>query len=199
MSVVSRHASNPDSLYWQAVKRIFCYLKGNIQFQLTFRGPLQALSEYSDADWTGDHDTRRSISSFIFNIGSGAISWSAKRQPTVALSSCEVEYIGQTQATKEAIWLKLLLTQLNSSSEDKRVHAVIIYCDNQGAITLDKNPEFHTRRKHINIQWNYQRERIEDGSVEFRYLPTEEQIADGLTKALKREKFLIFRRDLGLE
>ena len=198
VSVVSRHASNPDSLHWQAVKRILRYLKGSLKLQLTFRGPLQVLSGYSDADWAGDHDTRRSTSGFVFNIGSGAISWSAKRQPTVALSSCEAEYMGQTQATKEAIWLKSLLAQLDSSLA-KGVHAVIIHCDNQGAIALAKNPESHARSKHIDIQWHYQRERIEDGSVEFRYIPTEEQIADGLTKALTREKFLIFRRALGLE
>lgn len=84
-------------------------------------------------------------------------------------------------------------------SADKGVHAVIIHCDNQGAIALAKNPESHARSKQIDIQWHYQRERIEDGSVEFRYIPTEEQIADGLTKALTKEKFLIFRRALGLE
>ena len=93
VSVVSRHASNLNSLHWQAVKRIFRYLKGSLQLQLTFRGLLQVLFGFSDADWAGDHDTRRSTSGFVFNIGSGAISWSSKRQPTVALSSCEAEYM----------------------------------------------------------------------------------------------------------
>ena len=73
VSVVSQYTSNPDCLYWQAVKYIFRYLKRSIQLQLTFRGPLQALSGYSDADWAGDHDTRQSIYGFIFNIGSDAI------------------------------------------------------------------------------------------------------------------------------
>ena len=77
--------------------------------------------------------------------------------------------------------------------------AVIIYCDNQGAIALAKNPESHARSKHIDIQWHYQREKIEDGSIEFKFIQTEQQIADGLTKALTKEKFLIFRRALGLE
>ena len=198
MSVVSRNASNPDFLHWQAVKRIFRYLKGSLKLQLTFRGPLQVLSGYSDADLAGDHDTRRSTSGFVFNIGSGAISWSSKRQPTVALSSCEAEYMGQTQAAKEAIWLKSLLAQLDSSSA-KGVYAVIIHCNNQGAIALATNPESHSQSKHIDIQWHYQREQIDDGSVEFRYIPTEEQIADSLTKALTRKKFLIFRHTLGLE
>ncbi len=105
----------------------------------------------------------------------------------------------QTHATKEAIWVKSLLAQLDSSFEDKGVHAVIIHCDNQGDIAVAKNLESNAQSKHIDTQWHYQRERIEDESVEFRYIPTEEQIADGPSKALIREKFLIFRRILGLE
>ena len=74
MSVVSRHTSNPDFLDCQAVKHIFRYLKGSLKLELTFEGPLQVLSGYSNADWAGDHDTRRPTSGFVFNIGSGAIS-----------------------------------------------------------------------------------------------------------------------------
>ena len=153
--------------------------------------------------------------------------------------------MGQTQAVKEAVWLKSLLDQLSPPSNhldsissitakpkflqtppvsntlpdtnsaisrpvinsfvasdsylNFAFNAVVIYCDNQGAIVLAKNPESHARSKHIDIQWHYQREKIEDGSVEFKFIPTEQQIADGLTKALTKEKFLIFRRALGLE
>ncbi len=107
--------------------------------------------------------------------------------------------MGQTQATKEAVWLKWLLAQLDSSSLDKGVHPVIIHCDNQEAIAPAKNPKSHARSKHIDIHRHYQREQIGDRSVEFRYISTEEQIADGLTKALTREKFLIFHRALDLE
>lgn len=76
------------------------------------------LTGYSDADWAGDPSTRRSISSYIFNLGSGAISWQSKRQPTAALSTCEAEYIGQTQATKEAVWLRELMKELLNKQED---------------------------------------------------------------------------------
>lgn len=221
VSVVSRYSSNPTDTHWTAVKRIFRYIKGTLTLELTFSGPLMSLSGYTDADWAGDVDTRRSTSGYVFNIGSGAISWSSKRQPTVALSSCEAEYMGQTQATKEAIWLSALLDQLNPpeapgantvqmTANNANVAlaclptsfsfgAVIIHCDNQGAIALAKNPQAHTRSKHINTHWHYQRERIEDGSVEFKYVPTEEQVADGLTKALPKDKFLAFRKALGLE
>lgn len=127
--------------------------------------------------------------------------------------------MGQTQAIKEAVWLKSLLDQLNpedsptpltrddpqttlSPSEDTpnyALNATIIYCDNQGAIALAKNPESHARSKHIDIQWHYQREKVADGSITLKYMPTSEQIADGLTKPLTKEKFLIFRKALGLE
>ena len=100
VSVVSRYSSNPTEAHWSAVKRIFRYIKGTLDIQLTFRGLLSSLTGYTDADWAGDRDTRRSPSGFVFNIGSGAISWSSKRQPTVALSSCEAEYMGQMQSDK---------------------------------------------------------------------------------------------------
>ena len=211
VSVVSRYASNPNPSHWQAVKRIFRYIRGTFSLQLTYRGEFSNLQGYTDADWAGDLDTRRSTSGYIFNVGSGAISWSSKRQPTVALSSCEAEYMGQTQATKEAVWLKLLLDELNApsskilSSENTNtttspgLYSVIIHCDNQDAIALAKNLQAHARSKHINIQWHYQREKIEDGSVELRYIPTDQQIADGLTKPLSKDKFLAFRNAVGLE
>ena len=127
--------------------------------------------------------------------------------------------MGQTQAIKEAVWLKSLLDQLNPEDsidslprDDSQttplpltdtsayaLKATIIYCDNQGAVAFTKNPESHARSKHIDIQWHYQREKVADGSVTLNYVPTSEQIADGLTKPLTKEKFLIFRKALGLE
>ena len=155
--VVSRYGSNPTDAHWKAVKRIFRYLKATMNLCLTFRGDLKPLMGYTDTDWAGDQDTRRSTSGYIFGIGSGAISWQSKRQPTVALSTCEAEYIGQTQATKEAVWLKRLLDQLNPQEHR---YAVIIFCDNQGAMALAKNPQFHARTKHIDIQHHYVREQV---------------------------------------
>ncbi len=137
---------------------------------------------------------------------------SSKRQPNVALSSCEAEYMGETQAIKEAVWLKLLLTKLNKpNSKDlpskntnttltsPGLYSVIIHCDNQRAIALAKNPQANTRSKHIDIQWHYQREKIEGGSIELRYIPTNQQIADGLTKPLSKDKFRAFRNAISLE
>jgi len=128
VSVISRYASNPAETHWKAVKRILRYLKGSIDLQLTYRGSLKPLTGYTDSDWAGDHDTRRSTSRYIFNLRSGAISWSSKRQATVALSTCEAEYIGQTQAAKEAIWLRRLLQEIEATKDS--LSATIIYGDN---------------------------------------------------------------------
>jgi len=163
--------------------------------ELTFKGELQPLVGYTDASWGDDPHTRRSTSGYIFNIGSGAISWSSKRQPCVALSSCEAEYMGQTQATKEAIWLRNLLTSLLSHKEPA---AVVIFGDNQSAISLAKNPEFHSRTKHIELQHHFVREAVDDGKIDIQFTPTELQVADGLTKPLPKAAFERFVSALGL-
>jgi hypothetical protein len=195
VSVVSRYASNPTQVHMKAVKRIFRYLRGTIDLQLVYKGPIDTLKGYSDADWAGDLDTRRSTSGYAFNVGSAVISWSAKRQATVALSSCEAEYKAQTEATKEAIWLQSLISQLTHEEPC----ATVIFCDNQGAIALAKNPQFHARTKHIEIQHHFVREKVNEGKVRLEYMPTDKQVADGLTKALPKDQFTTFRRALGLE
>ncbi|SMR55934.1 unnamed protein product [Zymoseptoria tritici ST99CH_3D1] len=129
VSVVSRFCANPTEEHWKLVERIMAYLRHTIQFELVYHGDLQLLSGYTDADWAGDIETRRSTSGWVFSLGSGAISWSSKRQTRVALSTVEAEYIGETQAAKEAIWLKSLLDQILPDSE-KGPQATIIHCDN---------------------------------------------------------------------
>jgi hypothetical protein len=114
VSVASRHLANPGPQHIKLARRILRYLKGTKGLRLTYRGHLQKLKGFTDADWAGCHKTRRSTAGYLFNIGSGAISWQSKRQSVVALSTCEAEFIRQTQATKEAIWLRRLLNELNS-------------------------------------------------------------------------------------
>lgn len=103
VSMVSRFASNPTDEHMEAAKKILRYLRGTINYELTYRGDLKDLLDYSDADYSGDRDTRKSTGSFVFNVGSATISWSSKRQPTITLSSCKSELIAETQASKEAI------------------------------------------------------------------------------------------------
>ncbi|KAI2867915.1 hypothetical protein CBS76997_10738 [Aspergillus niger] len=164
--------------------------------QLTYKGQSQMLKGFTDADWGGCRNTRRSTAGYLFNIGSGAISWQSKRQSVVALSTCEAEFLGQTQATKEAICLRRLLNELNMSQGKA---ASIICGDNQGAIALSSNPQCHSRTKHMGIQRKWQGEFQGLGTVELKYIPTTEQIADGFTKPLPRERCEWFRKGLGIE
>jgi hypothetical protein len=196
VSLTSRYLANPGPQHFRLAKRIIRYLAGTKGLKLTYKGQLQTLKGFTDADWAGCRDTRHSTAGYLFNLGSGALSWQSKRQNVVALSTCEAEFIGQTQATKEAIWLRRLLDELNV----KQGKAATIICgDNQGAIALSSNPQYHSRTKHMDIQRKWQGEVQDTGSVALKYIPTVEQIADGFTKPLARDRFEWFRKGLGIE
>ncbi|KAI7703162.1 hypothetical protein KC353_g14273 [Hortaea werneckii] len=185
LSVVARFAQSPDDSHWKAVKRIMRYLCGTASLGITLGSCKTGLTGYSDADWGGDPATRRSTSGYIFMMGGGPISWCSKRQATVALSSCEAEYIALTQATKEAVWLRLLLRELGvPTTEPTRILA-----DNQGAMALAKNPEFHTRTKHIDIQYHFVRQEVGRKRIQLEFVGSESMLADCLTKALPATKF----------
>ena len=163
---------------------------------------------FSDADWAGDKDNRRSTGAYVCTISTcktnsahTAISWSSKQQATVALSSTEAEYMALTQACKEAIWVRRFLSEIvaiTNGNISSHTPPITIFADNQGSIALAKNPEFHSRTKHISIQQHFVREKVEEGQVRMDYLPTGDMLADLLTKALPREKVERFRQDMGV-
>ena len=128
VSLVSRYSVNSTQTHWNAVIRIFWYLRDTIYYKLVYKGSLQVLIEYIDFDWAND-STRRFIFNYLFNVDSGVISWSSKRQVIVALFTCEVEYIDQTLIIKEVIWLKTLLNQL-LRPRDSNSKIIIIFDDN---------------------------------------------------------------------
>ena len=103
VSVISRYAFNPNDTHWKVVKRIFRYLRHSLDLRLTFSGSLQPFAGYIDVDWADDKDTRRFTSGYVFHLDSAVISWQSKRQATIALFTCEVEYMSQTQVVKETI------------------------------------------------------------------------------------------------
>jgi hypothetical protein len=195
VGALSQFSSNPGKAHWQAVKRVMRYLQGTKEMCLTYSAAIKLIG-YTDADWGGDHDDRRSTSGYIFLLGDGVISWSSKKQRTVALSSTEAEYMAATQATKEAVWLRNLLFELGYPQHD---HPTTIFADNQSCIALAKNPTFHARTKHIDIQHHYVRERLEDGNIELVYCNTNDMVADILTKALSKDKVTSFSQSMGLK
>jgi hypothetical protein len=155
----------------------------------------QPVIGYSDADWAANLDDRRSITVYAFIMANGAISWNSKKQPTVALSSTEAEYMAASQATKEATWIRKLLDSLGLAKPE----AMLIYGDNQGSIALAKNPTGHGRTKHIDIQHHFIREKVNGGEIQFEFCGTENMIADVLTKGLPQEKHNHCVKGLGIQ
>lgn len=194
VSMVSQFMSRPGPLHWAAVKRIMRYLKGTLELKLCLGGKDISPKGYCDADWGGDLTTRRSTTGYVFLMGGGAISWNSKRQPTVALSTTEAEYMATTQAAKEAIWLRQLMADIGCVQEK----TTTIMSDNQGSIALAKNPKHHSRTKHIDVQHHFIREMVDMEVIELRYCPTQEMVADVLTKALAKDRHETLRRAMGL-
>lgn len=194
--VVSRFASNPTNEHYTAVEDIFRYLRGTIHYELIFTGELTILRGYTDLDQAGDTNIRRLTAGYTFNLRSGAITQSSKRQPTVALSTCEAELIGQTQAYKEAVQLRRLLEQLSK----EQAQATVIFGNNVGAIALAKNPQaYYARTKHILIQERQQYKKIESKEVDIQQTPTNRIVADRLTKLLPKLAFVEFRKVLRVQ
>ena len=149
---------------------------------------------YSDADWAGDLDTRRSTSGYVFQIGDSTVSWSSKRQSTVAKSTAEAEYVALSFATQEAVWLRQLLDSLGFPARD----ATVIFEDNNGAIDLSRNDKYHNRTKHIDISHHFVRERVESKEIDVLPCNTNDMVADILTKGIPRVQFEKLREMLGV-
>lgn len=190
---VAQFAQNPGKQHWRAVKRILAYLKKTPNVGLRFNQTNSSLSGFCDADYAGDLQTRRSTSGFAFLYHGGPISWTSRRQQCVALSTTEAEFVAAAEATKEAVWLQQLLSEIYTTKLPTPLS-----CDNQSAIALVKNPAFHQRTKHIDVRLFYIREAQESGKVNIIYTNTEQQLADIFTKALAVPKFEGFREALGI-
>ena len=148
---------------------------------------------YCDADWARQKHWH-SISDFLFYFGIGAISWSSKKQNVIALSSTEAEYVAQTHAAKEAMWIRSFISEIQGGGREP----LTILCDNQGAIALAKDNKYHARTKHINLRYHFICEAVEDGKISVKYIPTDENVSDIFTKALRKPKFQQFVKLLKL-
>ncbi len=197
VATLGRHAATPGPDHQRALDWAFRYLQATHSSQLVFRRGVpggMTLHGYVDADWASDVNDHKSTSGFVFMLAGGAISWSSKKQGAVALSSTESEYIAGAHAAKEAIWLRQLLSNLGYGTH----LPTLLRIDNQSAITIAKNPEFHDRTKHIDIRYHYLRQKYESGEIALDYTPTHAQPADVLTKGLGREKHDQFRFQMGM-
>ena len=187
VSKLSQFLEKPGIVHINAVKRLMRYIKGTKSCHLVFTKTNGLLVGHVDADWGNDISDRRSTTGYIFTLGSAPVSWKTRKKPTVALSSCEAEYMALAEATKEAIYLRNLLRFLSMIQQQPTT----VYCDNQGTIALSKNgAKQHNRSKHIDIRYHFIREQSD---VTYRHVPTCDNVADLLTKSVggTRHKYLM--------
>eukprot|EP00253_Pinus_taeda_P002708 PITA_02708 len=181
ISLISRFMERPKEAHWQAAKRIMRYVKGTKRFGILYTvSECSDLVGYTDSDWAGTVDDRKSTSGYVFNMSSGAISWASKKQPIVALSTAKAEYVAATTTACQAVWMRRMLRILGQ----EQAKGTVIYCDNSSAIALSKNSEFHKRTKHINTRFHYIIELVNNGEIVLAHCKTQEQVADILTKPL---------------
>ena len=195
LGTVNQFCSNPGE-HWKAAKRILRYIKGTIDYRITFDGNKVTnvkLKGYVDADWGSNPNGRKSQSGYLFTV-CGVISWASKKQSVVALSSTEAEYIAASLASQEAVWLRSLLGDISFVQKEPTV----IKEDNQGTIALSRNPEYHPRTKHIDIKYHFIRDKVEKKELVLEYYPTEQMLADLLTKQLGKTLFQRLRGLMGV-
>ena len=195
VQTLSQFNNNPGPAHLTAVKRVFRYLQGTPKIGITYHSdPVTTLEIFSDADWGNDPDDRHSISGYVSTFAGGAITWNSKKQPTVALSSMEAEYMAFASATREALWLRTIFSELNLDTP-LPTH---INVDNLGTISFAENSGYHARSKHIDIRHHFIRENIASNKVSVSYIPTDENTADIFTKGLDKSKHEHLRDRLGM-
>ena len=202
---LAAYTANPSLQHTSALKRILRYLSGTRTHGIVYKAlPLQPsfFHGYADAAYHtayANADERKSTTGYVFIAGEGAITWSSKKQVSTALSSTEAEYVALSEASREACWLRNLYTELPVGLLQEDM-PTLIRGDNDGSIAMARNPQFHKRSKHIqvDVRWHWIRELVEDSTITVDSCRDPEQPADILTKALPRPKHLTHTPDMGL-
>ena len=195
VGIVGRFQANPKETHLQAVKRIFKYLQGTQNYGLWYpRDTDLTLHAYTDADWAGSVDDRKSTSGGAFFMGSRLVSWFSKKQSSIALSTAEAEYVAAASCCTQLLWMMQTLQDFQIDCTPP----VSILCDNTSAISISKNPVMHSKTKHIPIKYHFLREQVLEQRVKLEYVPSKEQVADIITKPLPREAFEYLRHKLGV-
>ena len=193
VSRVSQYMTCYDNSHMTAAKRIIQYLKATRDMGIVYEDSGRAIHAFSDSDFAGDHETRRSRTGSVIMTNGGPIVWTSTRQPIVTLSSSEAEFVAANTSVTSLIWINELIRELGLEHE-----GMCLFIDNQSAIKMIRNPEFHMRTKHIDVRYKYIRERFQEGLFGIEYIPTEENVADIMTKALSAGPFKKHRDQLVL-
>jgi hypothetical protein len=189
------HMHDPREPHLTTMKRTLRYLRDTLDYGLLLRCSASSeLTVYTDADWAGCPDTRRSTSGYAVFLGTNLVSWSSKRQNVVSRSSAEAEYRAVANGVAKACWLRQLLQELHAPL----TKSTLVYCDNVSTVYLSTNPIQHQRTKHVEIDLHFVRERVTIGDVRVLHVPTTSQFADIFTKGLSTSVFLEFQSSLNI-
>lgn len=195
VNAISSFNSNPGEAHWTAAKRILRYLKGTKDMKLVYDSDnVEQFHGYSDADWGNDSETRRSVTGYVFLHAGGAVAWSCRRQPTVALSTTEAEYMAIAAAGQEALWWRSFRAELSGVNTSVQMN-----CDNRSAICLaEKEVGYSARTKHIDLRHHFIKEQLEQKTIVLQHVSSDQQLADALTKSVPFPKLQEARRLLGV-
>jgi hypothetical protein len=196
IAYLARFNSNPGPKHWAAVKHLLRYLKGTLEHKLHYSGELgpDMFTTYCDASHGDCKDTGRSTGGYVTLMAGGAIGWSSKLQEIIALSTTEAEFIAAVEAGKEIPWMRNILCEFGYTIYQPST----LHIDNQSAISVSKNPEHHGCRKHLDLRFYWLRDAVNDKIILPFYIPTAEQVADILTKALPATKVQFCREQMGI-
>ena len=187
VSVTSRYQSNPGNDHWMAIKHVLKYLKGTKDKFLIYGGDELQVNGYTDSDFQSDPDDRKSTSGFVFTLNGGVVCWKSSKQGSTADSTTEAEYIAASEAAKEAVWIKNFVTELGVVPSIE--NSIPLYCDNNGAIAQAKEPRAHQKSKHVERKYHIIREIVSRGDIVVCKVPSEDNVADPLTKAIPPKLF----------
>jgi len=196
VNFLSQFNNAPGQQHWIAAKRILRYLKGTRDLGIVYKQTGDPMTAYCDSDFANLHADKKSQSGFLFKFAGSAISWESKKQRSVALSTCESEFMALSECAKESIHQKNLLGELDP---DLVKSPITIFCDNQSAIKLMKNPTFHNKTKHIDIRYTFTRDLYEQKDIDILYISSENNCADILTKGLNGPRHNYLCKLMGLD
>ncbi|XP_017239203.1 uncharacterized mitochondrial protein AtMg00810-like [Daucus carota subsp. sativus] len=195
VQVLSQFMHAPRVPHWEALIHTIRYIAHSCHQGILLRASDQlTLQAYSDSDWAACPNTRRSITGYVLLFGSSPVAWKSKKQSTVSKSSSESEYRAMASAAADVTWTVRLLEELGVTN----LKPVTLHCDNQSSIAIAKNPVFHERTKHIEIDMHFTRDKVMEGLLQLTYLPTTQQLADVFTKILPASQFDLLLSKLGV-